>query len=343
MRSGDRCRGLLLLAVACALWPSGSFGDTCTTQSQIAATQRDAIANTARNIASQTQSGDIQAIRANTLSSVAANFSGIADSIGALKPLLQSATITVHTIYLLDAPANANNAQASTFYCSPPASPMTVVLNFSALPQGKYAIAILHATGVVKPQQIALVLSQADGGRWQLAGFFSKPMLEAGHDGTWYWTQAREYATKKMSWNAWYYYQTAARLLQPADFISSPNLDKLRREADQVRPGNLPDTNPIPLTVNGEIFNVTQLYVSGELGNLDLVVHYAPTAAQAALLRDPVRARQQVLDIMKTMLTMHPELQQAFHGVWVHANSGDAQVFALELPMSQIIGTQPTA
>ena len=30
------------------------------------------------------------------------------------------------------------------------------------------------------------------------------------------------------------------------------------------------------------------------------------------------------------------ELHDAFHGIWVHANQGQASLFSLELPMDQI-------
>jgi hypothetical protein len=39
---------------------------------------------------------------------------------------------------------------------------------------------------------------------------------------------------------------------------------------------------------------------------------------------------------------MHPELENAFHGIWVHADQGSASLFALELPMDQI-ATTPAA
>jgi len=85
----------------------------------------------------------------------------------------------------------------------------------------------MRATGVEHPQQISLLL-QNDGGPgaagWKLAGFFTRPMTAAGHDGVWYWTAARNYAQKKQDWNAYFYYQTAAFLLNPVDFMSGPNL-----------------------------------------------------------------------------------------------------------------------
>ncbi len=78
---------------------------------------------------------------------------------------------------------------------------------------------------MAKPQQIALLLQSLNAGSpWQLAGFFPKPLTVAGHDGLWYWKQARAYAQKKQMWNAWFYYSTAASLLQPAGFFSSTQL-----------------------------------------------------------------------------------------------------------------------
>lgn len=86
----------------------------------------------------------------------------------------------------------------------------------------------------------------------------------------------------------------------------------------------------------GSLFKVTAIDTSTELGGLDLDVHYTPDATQAAQLRDPIAARQQVTAVMGALLKMHPGLQQAFHGIWVHADQGTSSPFALELPMQQI-------
>jgi hypothetical protein len=39
---------------------------------------------------------------------------------------------------------------------------------------------------------------------------------------------------------------------------------------------------------------------------------------------------------MTGLLSLHPELRDAFHGIWVHADQGSVSLFALELPMDQI-------
>jgi hypothetical protein len=47
---------------------------------------------------------------------------------------------------------------------------------------------------------------------------------------------------------------------------------------------------------------------------------------------------------MTALLSLHPELHDAFHGMWVHADQGSASLFSLELPMEQIgADRQPSA
>lgn len=304
------------------------------------APQRATLVNAARSMAADVQNGDVQTLRTNTIPAVAANFAGIADSVTALKPLVQHATLTIDNLYLLDASSDPAGAPQTSFYCGSP----VVVMNFNNLPPAKYALAILHATGVPKPQTISLILSETTPNHWMLAGFFSKPMTEMGHDGLWYWEQARGFAQKKMNWNAWFFYQTAASLLDPVPFIDSPNLTKLEGEASRVRPSDLPGPTPMTLSVDGSIFEITSASVTTELGAFDLEVHYTPNPSQLAQLRDPVAARKQAIDLMAALLARHPGLRSAFHGIWMRADQGNASVYALELPMNQIPGgAQPAA
>jgi hypothetical protein len=330
--TGHRILLLLLLTFAGVQVPD-AHGSSCTTQSQMTSVQRDSLMASARSIASLLQSADVEALRANTLAAVAADFSGIAASVKALQPQLQSAILTVEELYLLDASTNPSGGPSRTdFYCGSP----VVALNFNSLPTGTYAFAIVHATGVPQPQQIAIILSKGTDNRWMLAGFFAKPMIAAGHDGLWYWSSARKYAQTKMNWDAWLYYRIASNLLDPVDFLSSPNLEKLQREADSMRPDNVPGEKPISLNANGTSFIVTAVDSTTVFGELDLDVKYNPDAVQAAQLHDPPAARTQVTEVMSALLELHPELQAAFHGIWVHADQGNASLFALELPMNEI-------
>jgi hypothetical protein len=332
-----RCAfSFMVVAYAGGFLPDANAA-SCTTESQMTASQRDSLATAARAILAQVQSGDVQSLRANTIPQVAADFGGIAASAASLKPLMLGATITVDNLYALDASTEPAGAPRTDFYCGTP----VVALNFTGLPPGIYALAILHATGVPQPQQVALILAKTADNRWMLAGFFSKPMTEAGHDGVWYWVSARNYAQKKEDWGAWFYYRLAAQILDPVEFLSSSNLDRLHHEADAVKPQNLPDGSaPVTLTANGSNFALTNVDTTTALGPLDLDVHYTPDPAQAAQLRNPPAARNQMVAVMTALLSQHPELRTAFHGMWVHADQGSATLFALELPMDGIAGGQ---
>jgi len=305
---------------------------SCKTQSQMTVAERDAVSSAARAMVGQVQVGNVQGLRQNTIAAVAADFGGIADSVSSLRPLLQQATITVNSLYLLDASNEPTSATRTDFYCGTP----VVVMNFVGLPPGLYALAIVQTSGIAKPQQISLILSESGDHRWMLGGLFSRPMTDAGHDGLWYWASARKFAQNKMSWDAWFYYREAAYLLDPADFLSSPNLEKVKYEEGQVHPENLPGTAHLILDANGSRFEVTTIDTSSTFGTLDLEVHYTPDAAQRSQLRDPPTARIQVTQLMTELLAAHPELLDAFHGIWVNADIGTATLFSLELSMDQI-------
>jgi hypothetical protein len=311
---------------------------SCTTQSQMTPAQRDSVSTTARNVLTHVQSGNVQALQQLTLPSVAANFSGLMNTVQHLQPLVRSASITVENLYLLDATDSTPGAPQTDFFCGSP----VVVFNISNLPPGMYSIAILHATGVRQPEQVSLILAKTPNGPWALAGLFDKPMMAADHDGLWYWQFARKYAQQKWDWNAWFYYRTAATLLAPLDFLSSPNLDKLHHEADAIRPTDLPGPSPITIRAQDAIFTLNTVDTSTALGGLDLDVNYTPDSTQVAQLRDPVSARKQVTSVMLQLLRLHPELRSAFHGIWVHAGQGTSSLFALELPMDQIAEASST-
>lgn len=324
--------GLLALAMAGVLLPLTANAASCTTEAQMTATERDALAGTARNLVGQVQTGNVAGLRAETIPAVAAQFGAIAAAANRMKPLMQNATITVDNLYAMDASTEPAGGAKTEFYCGSP----VVMLTFNNLPPGKYGLAIVHATGVPQPQQISLILSQENGNRWMLAGFLNRPMVEGGRNGIWYWKQARQYAAKNQKWPAYLYYQAAAYLLNPAQFLSSPNFQKLNREMDQAKPANVPGAKPMMLDANGSAFEVNYVGTTTEFGGLDLEVRYQPNPQQMAALRDPVAARKQMIAVMNALLTDYPEMRNAFHGIWVQAISGNASVFALDLPMNQI-------
>jgi hypothetical protein len=305
---------------------------TCTTQSQMTDAQRSVYVQAARTLANDVQMGNLPAVKANTIASVAAQFDSIAGTIQSIAPNLQGATLTVDSIYSLKA-TDLKSPADTQFFCSVPGSQLLITISIPQLPPGDYALVVVHATGVKQPQQLAMILANDPAGsaQWKLAGFFARPLAVAGHDGVWYWTKAREYAKSHQGWNAYFYYQTAAYLLTPVDFLSSPNLEKLQKEMSGVRPDGLPDAEPMKLDANGQTFDVTNIHTDGSLGGLDLVVNYKSNDVS-----DPVATRSRNVEVMKAFLTQHPELRSAFHGFWVYANAENQRPFAIELPMNQI-------
>lgn len=316
--------------MCCLLPASAALAVSCTTQSQMKDADRELLVQAARGLAANVQANNAAAVKDATIPSVAAQFDGIAASIQAVAPLIQGATLTVNALYGLNAADLKSPQDETQFFCGVSMSSMRVDITIPQLPPGNYALAILHATGVAHPQQVTMILEN-EGGKWKLAGFFVRPLTAAGHDGVWYWTEARDYAKKKQNWNAYFYYQTAVYLLSPVDFLASPNLEKLQGEEGATAPGGLPSAQPMLLSANGETYRITNLHTDGSLGGLDLVLNY-----QAENTADPVATRSRNVNLMKAMLSAHPELRDAFHGLWVYANSANQRPFANELPMAQI-------
>ena len=268
-------------------------------------------------------------MQALTIPKVKAQFDPIANTIEQTAPLLAGATVTIDALYGLDASDLKAAVEDTVFFCGAASSPLHVDVTIPQLPQGKYALTLVHATGVQQPQQMAFLLQK--NGDWQLAGLFVKPLLVAGHDSVWYWTKARAFNQKDQKWNAYFYYTTAAYLATPADFMTSANLDKLNQETAGARPDGLPGAQP--MEINGrqsELLRQRRAYgwFPGRPGSGDPLYHHGCS--------DPVATRARNLEVMKAMLEAHPELRDGFHGLWVFAEAPNQRPFGNELAMSEI-------
>jgi hypothetical protein len=311
------------------LAPSRIFAVSCTTQAQMTEADRAPLVQAAKNLASAVQIGNVAAVQALTIPKVKAQFDSIASTIQQTAPLLAGATITIDALYVLDASDLKSSVEDTQFFCGIPGSPLHVDFTIPQLPQGRYALALVHATGVKQPQQMAFLLQK--NGDWQMAGFFVKPLLVAGHDSLWYWTRARAFDQKNQKWNAYFYYIAAAYLAAPADFLTSTNLEKLNQELVNSRPNGLPGAEPMVVSADGKTYSISDLHTDGSLGGLDLVIRYAATDVS-----DPVVTRARNLEVMKAMLAAHPELRDGFHGLWVFAEDPPQRPFGNELAMSDI-------
>ena len=186
-------RFALVITLFTLLAPGRIFAVSCTTQAQMTEADRAALVQTANTLASAVQSGNVAAVQALTIPKVKAQFDSIANTIEQTAPLLAGATVTIDALYGLDASDLKSAVEDTQFFCGVRFAVACRDLD-SQLPQGQYALTLVHATGVKQPQQMAFLLQK--NGDWQLAGFFVKPLMVAGHDSLWYWTKARAYNQK---------------------------------------------------------------------------------------------------------------------------------------------------
>jgi hypothetical protein len=332
----------VLALLACAVGMGRA--ETCTTQSGLAEADRNAIATAALAVGTKFQANDAAFLRANSVGEVQKDFGALQYLTSVTAPKLAGDTPSVVQVYLLDATtlkANADGSAADAqFFCSLNRTTMEADFLIPALPAGKYAFAMVDftAAGATTPVWRLSLLLRQDQGKWLLAGVYPKALTAAGHDGLWYWTQARQYAKDKQPWNAWLYYQAASMLLRPTDFVVSTHLDKLRSEQSSAAPPALSDgvSADAPLVVkgaDGTDYHFTGLTVDDSQGQpaLDIVAHL-----HADALTDPVAARKRNADAMAALLKAYPELRKPFHGVWMYAEATGAQPFATEEPMSEI-------
>lgn len=346
MRQSGTCRGLgglrsggFLLGTifVCAT----ALGETCTTQSQMAPAERNALIVTARSLAAKVQASDVEGVRAATVAEYAKDFGAISYAVSTTSPKLKGGVPVVEQMYLLDASDLKRGADGvapdAQFFCSLNKSVAEADFLIPGLPPGRYGFVMVPVSGGLTPWRLSFLLRQEQGG-WQMAGFYPKAMTAAGHDGLWYWTQSRGMVSRKELWNAWLHYGEAENLLVPAAFVQSTHLEKLKTERSGAAPSALSDgvTVEAPLVVkskDGAEYRFTGLGVDDSLAKekVDVVAHLKVDA-----VGDVVAARKHNTDAMSALLSAYPEMRKAFHGVWIFAEAAGQNPFATEQAMSEI-------
>jgi hypothetical protein len=335
-----KTRLVALLAVG-ILAQGVARAETCITQSAMTATERDALATAARSLAAKVQAGDAAGLRAATVAEYAKDFGGIGNVVASTAPKLKGGTLTVEQVYVLDASelkrAADGSAPEAQFFCSLNHSISEADFLIPGLLPGRYGFAIVDVTGTPTPWRLSFLLRQDPGG-WAMAGFYPKPLTAAGHDGLWYWTQARTMAARKEHWNAWLYYQQAENLLRPANFIQSTHLEKLHAEQTAATPpavsdGVGPDNPLVVKGADGAEYRFTGLGVDDSLAKdkVDITAHL-----KVDQIGDPGVARKRNSDAMGALLAAYPEMRKPFHGVWVFAEEAGKNPFVTEQSMEEI-------
>ncbi len=319
----------MLPALACLL-TAGAAAQVCTTQAKMAPAQRETLADAALALATAVQANDAAKVRASTVAEYAANFSGSEFLIRTTAAKITGETLRVTSVYLLDAGARAagDNSEAD-FTCPLTATTLEVDFSIPSLPPGVYGFAMVEASGGTQPWLLSFLLRQ-DGSVWKMAGFYSLARTAAGHDGLWYWNEARAAARAKQQWASWLLYNEAFTLLRPAGFIDSSHLDKLMAEQHGATPPELSNgvSKDAPLVVkglSGEEFHFTGLSTdrSDDGTRVNVILHMHADTADAAAAR--VRNEAAAAAFVKA----HPEVRKDFQGVWVFAENDAQQPVAM--------------
>ena len=323
-------QALLLLIGFVVAAPAGAV--SCTPQAEMPAADRDALIAAASPLADAVAKQNLDLLQASLLPAVVADWDSIRAGAQASAPLLKGGQLHWRNAYFLV--ATDLKAPADTqFFCTTPDSSITVTINLRSLPPGQYALILGDFPGSPQAGQIALILGFDS--KWKLGGLFVREGDLNGHDGVWYWAQAREQARNNQPWGAWFAYDTARMLLVPVDFLSSPNLEKLNREQSQLKanpidslPLNVPGTGT---DAAGKKWKVTALRVDLTLHAADLGLSYEGTGQSDARAQ-----RAEAIAVMSGFLKLHPELRESFHGLWAYSETGGKQTYAIEQAMHDI-------
>jgi hypothetical protein len=315
--------------------------EVCTTQSQMTSADRSALASAALGLAVKVQANDVSGLRAATVAEYAKDFAGIGNVVGSTAAQVKGGTPSVEQVYLLDGSQLKRGADGAApdaqFFCSLNKSTVEADFLIPGLLPGRYGFAIVDVPNGSSPWRLSFLLRQEQG-QWEMAGFYPKALTAAGHDGLWYWTQARTMTAQKQPWDAWLYYVEAENLLLPTNFIQSTHLEKLKAEESAAAPPQLSDgvSPEAPLVVKGADgveYHFTGLGVDDSLAKdkIDVIAHL-----KVEQIGDAVAARKRNADAMAALLTAYPEMRKPFHGVWMFAEAPGQNPFATEQAMSDI-------
>ncbi len=315
-------------ALAAALCvPAASRAATCTAQAELLPQDRAALADTGGRLAQAIVQQDTSLLQSALLPAESADWSNIQGAITQAAPVVKGGQIQLRSLYLLDA-SNMTAPADTQFFCSNGSGTLTVTITMHALPPGRYAVVLADAVGAPLAGQLGLILAW-DGSAWRLAGLSAHQGTFDGHDGIWYWSRARGFATVD-PWSAWYSYEAARYLLIPVDILSSPNLEKLQQEQAQIQGG--PATAfPYSLTVGDRTWKIDAVQLEPTLNQADLGVVY-----ESSGVTDPAAQRTEAIAVLSALLKAQPGIRQNFHGLWAIASKDGKRTPVIELPMGQI-------
>ena len=317
----------MALALLSAPWTSRAA--SCTPEPELGSLDRDALSAIVTKLANAVMAQDESTLQAVLLPQEASQWDGIRAAVEQGVPLLKGGRFELRNLYLLD--ASEQTAPMDTqFFCSNAAGSLTVTINMSALPPGRYAVVLADAAGAPLAGQIGLILAWDGAAKeWKLAGLTIRSGVFDGHDGVWYWVRGRSLA-KVDPWSAWYSYDAARFLLLPVDFLTSPNLEKLRQEQALIMPSPQ-SAFPLSLPDGDRTWKIEAVGFDPSLREADLGVVYQSTG-----VIDPAALRTEATAVLSAFLKTQPGIRANFHGLWAYAEKDGKRTAVMELPMGQI-------
>ncbi|MGB0065329.1 MAG: hypothetical protein WBP85_12855 [Terracidiphilus sp.] len=324
-----RWSSMVTIALAFALTPWRGQAASCTPEPELGSLDRDALSAVITRVATAVIAQDDSTLQGILLPQEASQWEGIRGAVDQAAPLVKGGQFTLRSLYLLDA-SDQTATQDTQVFCSNPSGSLTVTITMSQLPPGRYAVALLDAAGSEMAGQMGVVLAW-DGAAtaWKLAGLTVRPGVFDGHDNTWYWVRGRALA-KSDPWSAWFSYDVARYLSLPVDFLSSPNLDKLRQEQALITPS--PDSAlPLSLQDGDRTWKVEAVVLDPSLREPDLAVVYQSTG-----VTDPAALRTEATAVLSAFLKVQPGIRANFHGLWAYAEKDGKRTAVMELPMAKI-------
>ena len=274
--------------------------------------------------------GDVFRLKENAIPSLANSFGGVEQAVTDNKPNMEGAQPTVRGVYFLDASNQTGTIPRAEFFCGIFNSSDRTGFVLTNLPAGKYAVAIVDAHGKV-PVSMSVVL-QAMNGQWKIGGFYVKQVVANGHDGQWYWDQAKQFAAKGQKHNAYFYYVEASELLHPVPFMTNPTLDKLYDDIQAANPGDVPANGPVTLTApDGKSYQLTFAQPLAVQDGLALVLKQQVQDAS-----NTTTAFQANMGLINAAVAKWPEIRTTFNSVVARAQDAQGRDYGSLLPMKDI-------
>ncbi len=260
-----------------------AVAETCTTQSAMAPADRDRLVAAALALAQKMQADDITGLRALVVPEYDRDPGPMTNLVASVAPKLKDARFVRGS----GLPAGCHGAAAGRrwqalrreFFCTLNQSPATVDFLIPGLAAGRYGFVIVRAESGKALWSLAFLLRQERN--WSMVGFYPKPpdggraqrglVLDPGARAG----QARP-ALERLPLLP----RGAGNCCNRVNFVSSTNLEQLRKEAEAATPPALSEgiSPSVPLVVkaaDGAEYRFTEFTTDDSRGGeqLDLAVH----------------------------------------------------------------------